>query len=112
MKTYGAIEAGGTKFVLGIATAEGKVLERSSIPTTTPDETISASIAFFKEMKKQYDFEDIGIGTFGPVDLNPASEKFGYITSTPKPGWKDTDFKGAVEGGGGGGGCVGSAGGI
>ena len=97
MKTYGAIEAGGTKFVLGIATAEGKVLERSSIPTTTPDETISASIAFFKEMKKQYDFEDIGIGTFGPVDLNPTSEKFGYITSTPKPGWKDTDFKGAVE---------------
>lgn len=97
MKTFGAIEAGGTKFVLGIGNEQGEVLERKSIPTTTPDETLSASIDFFKTMKQQYDFEQLGIGTFGPVDLNPSSISFGYITSTPKPGWKDTDFKGTME---------------
>jgi fructokinase len=41
--------------------------------------------------------ESIGIGSFGPIDLNPRSAKFGYITSTPKSGWSDTDFAGAVR---------------
>ena len=97
MKTFGAIEAGGTKFVLGIGTDQGKILERKSIPTTTPNETMSATIDFFKKMKKKYDFHQIGIGSFGPIDLNPQSDTFGFITSTPKPGWKDIDFKGVIE---------------
>jgi fructokinase len=38
----------------------------------------------------------LGIAAFGPLDLNPASPSYGHITSTPKPGWRDTDLLGRV----------------
>jgi len=61
----GSIEAGGTKFVCGIGNEQGEVLERISIPTKTPDETIPEVIEFFKKRK----VDAIGIGTFGPIDV-------------------------------------------
>ncbi len=39
----------------------------------------------------------IGIGSFGPVDPNPQSKTFGYITSTPKLAWRNFDFAGAIR---------------
>lgn len=79
----GAIEAGGTKFVLGIGTEDGKVLERVSFPTTTPEETMEKVIEFFKGK----DIKAIGLGSFGPIDPNESSPTYGYITTTPKPHW-------------------------
>ena len=79
----GALEAGGTKMVCSIGDENGNVLERVSIPTLAPDETMQPMIDFFKEQK----IEALGIGSFGPLDLNPKSEIFGSITATPKPGW-------------------------
>ena len=38
---------------------------------------------------KSKDITALGIGSFGPVDLNPKSQTYGYITSTPKPGWSN-----------------------
>ncbi len=89
----GAIEAGGTKFVCGLfeTSRPGEkpiLLLRTSIPTTTPSETIEASLAWFGSAG--YRAERLGIGSFGPVDLDPASPRWGYITSTPKPFWRDT----------------------
>ncbi len=90
---YAGIEAGGTKMVCAVAsidkmTEKMKLVERVSIPTTTPSETISRMIDFFKK----YEIDSLGIGCFGPLDLNKKSSKYGYITSTPKAGWEDTDM--------------------
>ena len=84
----GAIEAGGTKFVCAISDEALKIKERISIPTTTPEETLTAVFNFFDT----YQVDAIGIGSFGPIDVNPLSSTYGYITSTPKPGWKNFPF--------------------
>jgi len=87
-----AIEAGGTKIVCGIGTGPQEIRETHRIPTTTPEETLEAVSRWLSKMKVEHGpFAAIGIGTFGPVDLNPASETYGYITTTPKPGWQHTD---------------------
>jgi fructokinase len=90
---YGAIEAGGTKFVCAIGNEQLKVVERVSFPTTTPEETLKQVFAFFD----QFALKAIGIGSFGPIDLNPASNTYGYIKNTPKPLWKDFPFLGEVK---------------
>jgi fructokinase len=95
MRVYGGIEAGGTKFVCGIGNEAGQLLERTAFPTTTPDETIGRAVEYF--VGQPQPLEGIGIASFGPIDLNPRSAKFGYITSTPKSGWGDTDFAGAMR---------------
>ena len=65
-------------------------------PTTTPEETFGRAIQFFQQQKKE-PLTAIGIASFGPVDLNPDSPTFGYITDTPKPGWAHTDFAGRIR---------------
>ncbi|RXZ01339.1 ROK family protein [Fictibacillus sp. S7] len=89
----GAIEAGGTKFICGIGDEDGKVLERVSIPTTTPDETIGQVLEFFRSKE----ISAMGIGSFGPVDLNKNSDTYGYITSTPKPHWAQYNLVGEIQ---------------
>ena len=83
---FGTLEAGGTKMVLSVGNEKNELLEQTTIPTEAPDRTIPAMIAWFKTK----DISALGIGTFGPVDLNPASPTYGWITKTPKPGWQDT----------------------
>ena len=90
MAQYGLIEAGGTKFVLGIADAAGTISASQRIATTTPDETIGAAIDWFTAQELRA--TAIGIGSFGPLDLDRASPTWGHITSTPKPGWSGTDL--------------------
>ncbi|MBP2708397.1 ROK family protein [Microbispora sp. RL4-1S] len=85
---YGGIEAGGTKWVCAVADADGHLLATEVIPTTTPEETIPGAIGFFRRHGTP---AAVGVGTFGPVDLRPGSPTYGYITSTPKPGWAHTD---------------------
>ncbi|MDT2831601.1 ROK family protein [Vagococcus carniphilus] len=85
---FGAIEAGGTKFVCAISDETLKIKERISIPTTTPEETLAEVFNFFDTCP----VDAIGIGSFGPIDVNPLSETYGSITSTPKPGWKNFPF--------------------
>ena len=85
MPLFGAIEAGGTKFVCAVGTADGYIKERISIPTTTPDETMPKVLAFFE----QHEVQAIGIGSFGPIDVDQTSETYGNITTTPKVAWKD-----------------------
>lgn len=94
---YGGIEAGGTKFICAVGTGPDDVRATVRIPTTTPEETLGRAIAFFKEQSRRDHLAAIGIGSFGPVDPNPASPSFGFITTTPKPGWGHTDFAGAIR---------------
>lgn len=90
---YGCIEAGGTKFVLGVARGADKVLATTRVPTTTPEETLSAVRAWFTG---QAPLAALGIACFGPVELRRDDLRWGYITETTKPGWSDTDVAGML----------------
>ncbi len=95
MTLYGGIEAGGTKFVCVIGSDPQHIVAEERFPTTTPAETIARSVDFFK--RHGHDLAAIGIGSFGPVDLNPQSPTYGYITTTPKPGWAQADLRGGIQ---------------
>ena len=96
MPLWGGIEAGGTKFVCAVGTGPDDLWAEVRFPTTTPEETIGQAIQFFQQQQKE-PLMAIGIASFGPVDLNPDSATFGYITGTPKPGWAHTDFAGTIR---------------
>ena len=89
----GSIEAGGTKFVCAVGDEDYRIKDSVHFPTTTPEETINKAIDYFK----QFDIEALSIASFGPIELRKNSPKYGYITSTPKPGWKNTDFIGKMK---------------
>jgi len=93
-KLYGAIEAGGTKFVCAVGSSP-KDLTEVRFATTSPSETLAKAIAFFDTYRGQ--LAGLGVGSFGPIDLNRDSPRYGYITSTPKPGWSDTDVVGKLN---------------
>ncbi|MFC4700566.1 ROK family protein [Glaciecola siphonariae] len=89
-KSYAAIEAGGTKFICALFDANKNVLAKTRIATTTFEETIGQVIDFYQDLKSQgHDFDQLGLASFGPLDLNPNSPTFGNVTKTPKPYWTD-----------------------
>lgn len=90
---YGAIEAGGTKFVCAVGNDRFEVIEKVTFPTTTPDETFRQVFGFFDRFR----LEAIGIGSFGPIDVNRKSATYGYILNTPKKAWINTDFVGRIK---------------
>lgn len=79
----GALEAGGGKMVCTIGTQQGNLLQTASFPTTTPEQTLAQVASFFS----MFEIEALGIGSFGPLDLNPKSPTYGNITNTPKEEW-------------------------
>lgn len=86
----GALEAGGTKMVCAIGDVKGNIYEQVSIPTETPEITLPKLAEWFRERN----VEALGIGCFGPIDLDKESETYGYITSTPKLPWVNCDVVG------------------
>jgi fructokinase len=92
---FGLIEAGGTKFVAGVAHADGRILTATQVPTTTPEKTISSVIDWLRKQTQYYgNFKKIGIASFGPLQLNNALADWGHITNTPKPHWSGADIAG------------------
>lgn len=89
------IEAGGTKFIVGVSDASRRICARTRIDTTRPDETIPASIAWLRQQGR--DYAAVGIASFGPLDLDPASPSWGHITHTAKPHWSGADIAGPFE---------------
>jgi fructokinase len=84
----GAIKAGGTKVICGVGNETGQIEERICYPTEMPERTIGQVIDYFRDKN----VDAIGIGTFGPIDVDPASSTYGYVTTTPKPGWSEYPF--------------------
>lgn len=88
---YGAIEAGGTKFVCAVGTGPDDLRDEVRFPTTKPEETLGRALGYFRgAVAKHGRLTALGIGSFGPVDLDPASPTWGSVTVTPKPFWSDT----------------------
>lgn len=84
----GAIEAGGTKIVCGVGNEQGIIENRVSFPTEQPEKTLPQIIAYFQDKP----VEAIGIGSFGPINIDPSSPEYGHVTTTPKPGWTNYPF--------------------
>lgn len=92
---FGGVEAGGTKFVCAIGTGPDDVRAETRFPTTTPEETLGRALDFFRRNGGACGperLDAVGIGSFGPIDVDPGSASWGHITSTPKDGWADTEF--------------------
>jgi fructokinase len=94
---YGGVEAGGTKFVCAVGGGPDDLRAEMRFPTTTPAETLQRTSEFFERAARSERIAAIGIAAFGPLDPNPNSPTFGYITSTPKPGWANTDVVGPLR---------------
>eukprot|EP00614_Pseudopedinella_elastica_P013043 CAMPEP_0172611016 /NCGR_PEP_ID=MMETSP1068-20121228/30751_1 /TAXON_ID=35684 /ORGANISM="Pseudopedinella elastica, Strain CCMP716" /LENGTH=341 /DNA_ID=CAMNT_0013414873 /DNA_START=47 /DNA_END=1072 /DNA_ORIENTATION=+ len=93
MTRFAGIEAGGTTWVVSIAEGDpSNIVERAEFPTATPQLVLAQVVAWLKPKK----FDCLGIASFGPVDLDPSSPKYGYITTTPKLAWRDADVVGGV----------------
>jgi fructokinase len=94
---YGGIEGGGTKFLCAVGNGPDEIVDETRFPTTTPQETLERVCSFFAPHIKEARIKTIGLGSFGPVDVDPASPTFGYITTTPKPGWAYTNILGILQ---------------
>lgn len=79
--------------VCALGKEDGTILEQMSIPTTTPEETIPKIVNYFKNKG----ISALGVAAFGPVDVNPESETYGYILDTPKLAWQHKEFLGALK---------------
>ncbi|MGX7953185.1 ROK family protein [Tsuneonella sp. HG249] len=94
----GAIEAGGTKFVLALAREDGTVLEQARIDTRSPGETFADLTDWFSVAQDRHgSIQAFGIGSFGPIDIDPLSPGWGTFTTTPKPGWSGASWPCALE---------------
>src|SRR6476661_2930203 len=93
---YGGVEAGGTKMVCAVGTGPTDIRAETRFPTTTPAETIARMLEFFREQHARVKLSAVGVASFRPIDPNALSATFGYITSTPKAGWANTDLAGPL----------------
>lgn len=94
----GAIEVGGTKVVCLVGSGPDDLVSRARIPTGEPSQTLAAVIAFLhQEVASCGPLTAIGIASFGPLELRRSHPKYGFITTTPKPGWRNVDVVGPVR---------------
>jgi fructokinase len=94
MALYGAIEAGGTKFVCAVGSSPTDLRAQARFPTTTPQETLARCLEFFRA---QPPVEAVGVGCFGPLELRSGAPRYGHVTSTPKLGWQNADVVGPLR---------------
>lgn len=94
---YGGIEAGGTKFVCMTGSGPEDIHRVERFPTSDPAETLAKAVAFFEREARRHPLAALGVACFGPIDLDPDSPTFGFITTTPKVGWANTDIVGILH---------------
>ena len=92
---YGGVEAGGTKWVCAAGSGPHDIRDTTVFATTSPEETIARAADFFRPWLG--DLAAVGVGSFGPIDIQRSSPTWGHITTTPKPGWADTDVVGSLH---------------
>ncbi|MBC6428177.1 MAG: ROK family protein [Cellvibrionales bacterium] len=92
-KLYGAIEGGGTKFVCAVGGGGEQILAKTVIPTRDPEVTLASVAQFFQQQTQRHGpLVSVGLGNFGPLDIDPKSRTYGQIMQTPKPGWAGFDL--------------------
>ncbi len=95
---YGAIEAGGTKFICAVGAADGSLIEHVRIATRDPDSTLAEVFDWLSAAERRHGrLRAFGVGAFGPLELRPAAPRYGFITTTPKAGWRHFDLLGSLR---------------
>lgn len=94
---FAGVELGGTKCVCTLAYGPDAIVDQRTVPTTSPSETLPAICAILSDWERDHGFAAIGIASFGPLDLDPGSDRYGRITSTNKPGWPGADVRGILS---------------
>jgi fructokinase len=94
---FAGVELGGTKCVCTLAYGPDAIVDQRTVPTTAPSETLPAICAILSDWERDHGFAAIGIASFGPLDLDPGSNRYGRITSTNKPGWPGADVRGILS---------------
>lgn len=97
-RPFAGVELGGTKCVCTLAMGPDSILDQRTVPTTRPEETLPAILAILREWDGQGGFAALGIGSFGPVQLNPGAPDYGHMLATPKPGWSGADIVSTLAG--------------
>ncbi len=93
----GAVEIGGTKIICLVGSGPHDIRAEVRLPTRGPAESIADILAFFRDRTAALGpLARLGVASFGPVDLDPDSPRWGHITATPKAGWSDTDLAGVL----------------
>ena len=95
--TFAGVELGGTKCVAMLARGPDEVIAREIFPTTNPEETLGAIERLLGGWRTETNLKALGIGSFGPIELDRAAPAYGSITSTPKPGWSGVDVMRRLE---------------
>jgi fructokinase len=96
-RVFGAVEAGGTKFVCAVGNAHGEILAQTRFPTSDPTATLATMLDFLGQQRDNFgSYAAVGIGTFGPIELDATSPLYGHIRRTPKSGWSHTDVVGPI----------------
>ena len=94
---FGGVEAGGTKFVCATGNGSGTLRASIEFPTQDPESTVSSVVEFFQSQSDaREDLSAIGVGSFGPLELNVDSPSYGRILVTPKKGWQNFDLRGEI----------------
>src|SRR5271167_2969921 len=96
-RLIGAVEAGGTKFVCAIGDEFGRIIAEERFPTTVPEVTVRNAVDALRLKSAAIGpLAAISVGSFGPIELNERSAQYGFILSTPKPGWRGTELAGVL----------------
>jgi fructokinase len=93
---FAGVELGGTKCVCILASAPDAIIDCVVIATTTPEDTLCAIESVLSRWRTSHAIAGFGVASFGPIELDPCSAQFGFITTTPKPHWSGTDVNGAA----------------
>ena len=95
---YGAIETGGTKVLCAVGAEDGSILESERVATRDPTATLADVFAWFAAAEQRHGaLLGFGVGAFGPVELRRQSAQYGFVTTTPKAGWKYFDLYGSLS---------------
>jgi len=84
---YGGVETGGTWCVCALGSGPQDIGSYERFATRSPQETLDHIVEFFASGPSPV---AIGVGSFGPVDVHRGSPTWGWVTTTPKPGWQHT----------------------
>jgi fructokinase len=94
----GAVETGGTKVVCLVGSGPDHIVAQTAIPTGEPVETLAQVLVFFQqEVASGGPLAAIGIASFGPLELRRSHPRYGFITTSPKPGWSYVDLVGPIR---------------
>ena len=95
---YGAIEAGGTKFLCAVAHDVDDIVAECRIDTTSPDETLKRVARFFETAQDEFgELQGLGVASFGPIQLDRGAPDWGRLFATPKPGWTNASMLDALR---------------